>query len=117
MTKNVFFERVAATCGRVVTSSLKNCCFTVQKYPNPYNVQLRLYSYSPSERVAEIYIPKTDRWLLLFWNDVSQFPDRPGCCFHLQENTDTDGPEGIIDHKHSRTLSGCLNALKKILDE
>ena len=117
MNDRTFIERVAETCKREVYFSPYDDNFAVQRTPNPYDIQLRYSGYGPGERVAEVYIPKTDKWLLLFWNEKPQFQDHAGCCYHLQENTDIDGPEGIIDHKFSKTLAGCLNALERLLNE
>ena len=116
MNEQQFIERVAETCGRTVLYWDEGS-FALQDHPNPYNIQLKFRDFGPAERYADIYIPKTDRWLLLFWDERPQFSDHPGCCYHLQENTDTDGPEGIVDHKFSKTLAGCLNTLEKLLKE
>jgi hypothetical protein len=116
MSEKQFIERVSEACGRTVYYWHEGN-YAVQNYPNPYELQLRFRELGTNELYADIYLPKSDKWLLLFWHPKPQHPNHPRCCFHLQENTDVDGPEGIIDHAYSKTLQGCLNALKRLLNE
>lgn len=113
--KKQFIERVARACKREIRyDSAGNP--HVQINPNPLGIQLHFRSFGEHELpYADVYIPKTDRWLLLFWYSQPTFAE--GCYYHLQENTDVQGPDGIIDHKFSKTLTGCLNALERLLNE
>ena len=111
-----FACKVADVCKRYVVA-YSDTDIVVQKHPNDYNIQLS-FKFDPwfgTRRYADIYVPAVDRWFLLFEDDTPQFQDHPGCRFHLQENTDIDGPEGIIDIKFSKSLQGCLNALIGVL--
>ena len=110
-----FYERVCAVCKRNVYYDMSGKPY-VQINPNPLGIQLRFRRFGANELpYADIYIPSQDRWLLLFWYSQPTF--KPGCYYHLQENTNIQGPDGIIDHKFSKTLTGCLNTLERLLNE
>lgn len=118
MDRKIFTERIAAVCGRTV-HTFDNGSFAVQKYPNERSIQLSFdyQDWAGVVQMADIVDVPNDRWFIIFEYKTEQFPGHPGCLFHLQENTEIDGPEGIIDHCFSRTLTGCLNALRRLLDE
>lgn len=111
MENRIFAERIAAACGREIRMNQANDRVFVQKYPNEFNIQLSfdLRPWAWVVKQAEIYDIDSDRWLLLFEMTDGRYL--------LQENTNTDGPEGIIDHCYSKTLAGCLNELKRQLND
>ena len=111
-----FACKIADVCGRYVIA-YSDTHIVAQRYPNSNKIQLH-FQFEPWAgilRYADIYVPSVDRWFLLLEYSTPQFPDHPDCCFHLQENTNTDGPEGIIDIRFSKSLQGCLNALTREL--
>jgi hypothetical protein len=111
-----FAVAIADVCKRNVVA-WSDTEIVVQKHPNDFNIQLS-FKFDPwcgQRRYADIYVPAVDRWFLLFEYTTPQFQDHPDCLFHLQENTNIDGPDGIVDIKFSKSLRGCLNALIGVL--
>lgn len=106
-----FAERVAAACKREIKMNESNDRVFVQNHPNDLNVQLSfdLRPWAWIVKQAEVYDINMDRWYLIFETTDGRYT--------LQENTDIDGPEGIIDHYDGRTLAGCLKKLQGLLNE
>lgn len=101
-----FRAMVAHYAGRIIINN------HVQVSPNKYNNTLVFpRPWEGVERYADISTAG-GRWFLLFeYSD----PLREGCKYHLQENTDIDGPDGIIDHYQGDFLSEACILLRDLL--